>query len=406
MTFAALALPVLFALSATSPAPTGTFHAKLEPVAGHDVWFELAIADNQKNGLSATILNGPDRLAVSKTSWDGKDLVLELSHLDARLVLSPREGGGLAGTFTRVTAAQTVELPVSARKEAPPLPAAVAPGTMAGEWNVSLGPTGKAEALEGVFTQKGVRVFGTLRSTTGDYGPLHGTFDGRNLVLTVFDGVHVYRIAASTADGGSPGGLSGEFRSRASAPVPISFRKKARGDASLDPSALVKAKDPAAPLRLSHPDEKGVAVSLDDPRFRGKALIVSTSGTWCPNCNDEAKVLVDLYARHQSKGLEIVSLFYEYTDDVERSRRQVTRFRERYGIRYTTLLAGTTKTAKDSPLVLALDGWQGYPTTLFLDRQHRIVKTHSGFDGPATGVHHTDLLREMERTVKEILKRK
>ncbi|MBL8112755.1 MAG: TlpA family protein disulfide reductase [Acidobacteria bacterium] len=401
MTFAVFALPVLLALSPTSPAPTGSYHAKLEPVAGHDVAFGLAIAE-KRNGLSATILNGPDRLAVSKASWDGKELVLELSHLDARLVLTPQEGGALAGTFTRVTAAQTVELAVTARKEAPALPARVAQGTMAGEWNVSLGAAGKAEALEGVFTQQGVRVFGTLRSATGDYGPLHGTFDGRDLVLTVFDGVHVYRIAASTGDGG----LSGEFRSRASAPVPITFRRKARGEASLDASALVKAKDPAAPLRLSHPDEKGVAVSLDDPRFAGKALIVSTSGTWCPNCNDEAKVLVDLYARHRSKGLEIVSVFYEYTDDVERSRRQVSRFRERYGIRYTTLLAGTTKTAKDTPLVLALDGWQGYPTTLFLDRQHRIVKTHSGFDGPATGVHHTELLKEMERTVKEILRSK
>ena len=36
-------------------------------------------------------------------------------------------------------------------------------------------------------------------------------------------------------------------------------------------------------------------------------LIVSISGSWCPNCHDEAPFLADLYRRYQAKGLEIVA---------------------------------------------------------------------------------------------------
>ena len=88
---------------------------------------------------------------------------------------------------------------------------------------------------------------------------------------------------------------------------------------------------------------------------------------------------------------------------MKRNRRQVKRFIERFGTRSPILLAGTTRGAPASPAILPLEGWEGYPTTLFLDRRHRIVKIHSGFDGPATGERFTKLKKEIEAAVEKLL---
>ena len=134
-------------------------------------------------------------------------------------------------------------------------------------------------------------------------------------------------------------------------------------------------------------------------------MLVAFMGTWCPNCADEAPFLRDLEAKYGPRGLAVVSLTFEYTDDVARNRRQVKRFVERFGTTHPILLAGTTKDAPESPATLPLQGWEGYPTTLFLDRQHRIVKIHSGFDGPATGERFTRLKKEIESAVETLLRK-
>ncbi len=126
-------------------------------------------------------------------------------------------------------------------------------------------------------------------------------------------------------------------------------------------------------------------------------------GTWCPNCHDEAVLLRDLKARYRDRGLEVVALTWEYTDDLERSRRLVAQFVSRHRVNYPILFAGTTKSAAASAPRQQLDGFAGYPTTLYLDRSHRIVRVHSGFDGPATGERHAQLKKEMDKTVRELL---
>ncbi len=67
-----------------------------------------------------------------------------------------------------------------------------------------------------------------------------------------------------------------------------------------------KLKNPDAPFTFSFPDLDGKPVSLDDARFRGKVVIVSIGGSWCPNCHDEAKFLQpyyeDLHARVPAAG--------------------------------------------------------------------------------------------------------
>lgn len=390
------------ARGAEPPVPTGTWHAALVPVPGVEVGFVLDVSSKGRR-LSASLVNGQHRTPFTSASWDGATLVLDLAHLDARLTARPA-GASLEGTYTRTTSAGTVEVPFRAGRT-PPAEPSLPRGAPAvgGEWGIVMGEGEKASRLVGSFRQRGARVDGTVRESTGDWGPLNGTWDGRALVLTVFDGVHVYRLTGELRPDGT---LAGEFRSRANPPVPWTGKRLREGeDAAFVPAGegVVESKDPSAPFVFSLPDEDGRLVSSTDPAFAGRPMVVSIGGTWCPNCNDEAPLLAELHARYRGKGLSVVGLSFEYTADAERSRRQVKRFRERYALAYPVLVAGSTKEARTSPVLSQLSGFEGYPTTLFLDRDHRVVKAHSGFDGPATGERFTALKTEFEKTIRSLL---
>jgi thiol-disulfide isomerase/thioredoxin len=398
-----LAAPLLAAPPSAPPPPTGTWHAMLVPAEGVEVPFELRV-ETRGGALSAAVVNGAIESPFTSASWADGLLTLEWTHLDARLTARP-EGDRMTGSYVRIGAAGAVSVPFAASRRAPAVkePPAGAP-SVDGEWGITLGAGEKMDRLLGVFREAKGRVTGSALSTSGDYGPLHGTWDGERLVLSVFDGVFIYRLDARRQADGT---LAGEFRARASAPVPwTAVRLDAKAaDAFLpDGYSALRAKDPSKPFRFAFPDADGKTVSSDGPRLAGKALVVTFSGTWCPNCNDEAPVLEALYRKYRARGLEVVALHFEYTDDAARSSRLLKSFAARYGVTYPLLLAGTTKEAKASPVSLQLEGSRPYPTTLFLDRSHRIVRAHTGFDGPATGDRFAKLKKEMEETVETLLR--
>lgn len=401
LAFVVLASRLLVAQGAP---PVGRWYATLEPAPGLEVAFGLKV-ESKGGKLSGALLNGAAESRFTAVTWAGELLTLELAHYDARLV-ARLDGGLLKGTFSRAIPSGTIEIPLRATRTAPavPWPPKGAP-SVAGDWGVEMGEGEKASRLLATFRQDGGRATGTLLGSTGDYGPMHGTWDGKTLALTVFDGVFIYRLDGTLAAGNS---LSGTFRTRSGAATPWkATRLDAAGAAAWLPggASIVRAKDPDARVRFSCPSEGGKLVSLDDPDFRDRPVVISISGSWCPNCHDEAPVLEEIYRRYRGKGLAVVSLSYEYTEDAERSFRQIARFRERHGITYPILFAGTTKSAASSSPIDLLDGWKGYPTTLFLDRGHRIVKAHSGFDGPSTGARFAAQKKELEEAVKGILAR-
>lgn len=385
--------------------PVGLWHAALVPTSEYPVYFDLRIAAGKGGTLSGAIVNGGVETPLSSVTWDGTTLVLGIASYDMTITAT-RAGDALDGTYRRTVVSGVAEVPFTASRAAPPLPPAPADGkSLAGSWAVEVGgPPGKVEKLTGVFAQKGAVLTGTFLSVTGDYGALHGWFDGERMLLTVFDGVHVYRYDGELLPDGT---LAGEHRSRTSPPVAWkASRLDPRAAASNLPGGfeVVRAKDPRAPYAFAYPDADGKIVSSADPRFAGKPMVVNFMGTWCPNCADEAPVLGALAARFGPKGVGFVSLAFEYTDDVERNRRQVKRFVERFRVTYPVLIAGTTRTARETAAVKPLEGFEGYPTTLFLDRAHRIVKIHSGFDGPATGERHARAKKEFEEAVEALLR--
>ena len=89
-------------------------------------------------------------------------------------------------------------------------------------------------------------------------------------------------------------------------------RRRAKGLPRAERSVALhqrQGSDRAVPFQLSR--SRRQVVSNTDPRFRGKVVIVSIGGSWCPNCHDEAPFLVELYKKYRETGLEIVELSFE-----------------------------------------------------------------------------------------------
>jgi thiol-disulfide isomerase/thioredoxin len=127
---------------------------------------------------------------------------------------------------------------------------------------------------------------------------------------------------------------------------------------------------------------------------------VNITGSWCPNCHDEAPFLAEVYRKYRAQGLEIVALSFEEADQLKDPTR-LRAFLARYGIEYTVLLGGTTDEAP-AKLSQALN-WDAWPTTFFLGRDGRVRKVHTGFPSKASGDLYTQATREFTEQVEHLL---
>jgi hypothetical protein len=110
-----------------------------------------------------------------------------------------------------------------------------------------------------------------------------------------------------------------------------------------------------------------------------------------------------LYREYRGKGVEVVSLMFEHFGDFPQAAEATHRFRQHYGIEYTTLIAGISNKDEASKKLPMLDRVHAFPTTIFVDRKGNVRKIHTGFSGPATGAHYTQFVDEVKATLDQLL---
>jgi thiol-disulfide isomerase/thioredoxin len=144
-------------------------------------------------------------------------------------------------------------------------------------------------------------------------------------------------------------------------------------------------------------------ISLSDDRFKNKVVVLQIMGTWCPNCLDESKYLAQYYKEH-SKDLEIIGLAFEYVKTEEKAFANINRLKERIGITYPILLAqvGSSSKAKANDKLPMLNHVLSYPTTIILDKNGKVRKIQTGFNGPATGERYTKFKAEFESLIANL----
>jgi len=358
------------------------------------------------DGYSAKILNGSEQADTSAVLFDGQQVEIQFDWYDARIRASlSADGQSMQGEWSKTAAEQISRLPFLAtrgytQRFGYPDGAAQITG-LAGIWQAEFVDEDGPSVAVGEFLQSGPVVKGTFLTPTGDYRFLAGHAMNGQLKLSAFDGAHAFLFTAQVQADGS---LKGDFWSRDT--------YHASWQAELNEQAHEVLPDSWEMVQLTREDKRvafafedlnGQLVQLTDERFKDKAVLINIFGTWCPNCNDEAPVLAQFHQQYRDQGFEVVGLAFEYTGDAARDRRQLKRFKQRYGIDYPLLLAGTNDKQQAAEVLGFIDQVVAYPTSLFLDRDHQVVGIHSGFAGPGTGEHYTRLVKKLEDMIISLL---
>jgi thiol-disulfide isomerase/thioredoxin len=388
--------PAVVAQTAAAQSLAGLWDATIT-FNGQDIPFRLQIAGDGSN-LKGWLFNGEDKVVASGASFHDGSLVLNFDSYAAKLEAKLQDGA-LVGQYGPML---KKNYPIAAhRHQAEAGSNAIAP-SINGLWEVAVKSSKGEQAWRLIVQQKSAsNVSAAILRVDGDTGALTGSFKDGKFVLSHFSGGRPALMILTPASDGTLAidmtDLHGKSQMTATRPDVA----RAKGlPPPTDPDHHTSVKDASEPFKFSFPDLNGKIVSNADARFQGKVVLVNITGSWCPNCHDEAPFLAELYRKYRSQGLEVVALSFEEGDQLTNPVR-LRAFMKEYGIDYTVLLGGTPDD-RDAKLTqpVNLNSW---PTTFFLGRDGRVRFVHAGFPGPASGELYRQAAHEFEAQVENLL---
>lgn len=401
MRFLLLTISFLFFISCntknTKTLDVGTYRGVLQVQDNQEIPFIFEV----KNDSLLTIFNADEIITVDEITYKNDSVVIQTPVFEGYIIAKIDENS-LKGSFIKPSLDQIVPFEAiksnnrfSSKKEASI--------NITGNWETVFNADHKVDTYlaKGIFTQTNNKVTGTFRTTTGDYRYLEGIVDGDSLKLSTFDGAHAFLFTAKATDST----LNGYFYSGNH--WKEHFTAKLNNEYELtNEENLTFIKEGYEYFDFSFPDTRGRVVSLSDPEFNNKVVILQIMGTWCPNCLDESKFLVKYSKENPNKDLQIIALAFEEAKTREIAYERIKRFKKRIGIEYPVLLAQfgnlANKTLAQQKLPM-LNHIISYPTTIFMDKKGKVRKIHTGFNGPATGEKYTEFTKDFEVFINELL---
>lgn len=143
--------------------------------------------------------------------------------------------------------------------------------------------------------------------------------------------------------------------------------------ASLLLALAISASDAAAQLRVGSAAPEVDLQTLGSARFRlsalkGRPVVMTFWGTWCPPCRDEFPELVHAYQKYHAGGLEVVAVNQR---DQELTTTAVQEFVTEFSVPFTVVLDLRGRSRRAYRLI-------GLPTTVFIDTAGVIRRVVSG----------------------------
>ncbi|MGA2136102.1 MAG: TlpA disulfide reductase family protein [Bryobacteraceae bacterium] len=385
---------LLFAQAAGAQSLAGRWEATvtLNDVA---IPFRMDISGEGSN-ISGCFFNGDDKVVSTGGRFEDGSLVLDFAQYATQLRATLKDGR-LAGQYKSARASYVFQ----ARPFVAPREAESAAPSIAGLWEVAVQSPKGESAWRLIVRQTGADVSAAILRVDGDTGALTGSYRDGRFVLSHFSGARpALLVLTPSSDGTLAVTLSGfKDKKELIAVRPDVARAKGLPEPT-DPEHHTTVKEVSEPLRFSFPDLNGHLVSNTDARFEGKVVLVNITGSWCPNCHDEAPFLAALYRQYRNQGVEIVALSFEEAEQLKNPER-LRAFVKQYGIEYTVLIAGEPGELHDKlPQAVNLNCW---PTTFILGRDGRVRGVHAGFPGHASGALRAEAEREFTASIDRLL---
>jgi len=381
----------------------GLWRGEILRTDGHVIPFNFQ-TKNLAGKMIIYVINGTERLMVDQIRQQGDSLFIDMPFFDSHFALRILDDQQLEGRWIKNYGNRQVLTPFRAVFPGPErYPAPKTPDfNISGRWSVYFKNERDSTEAVGEFKQSGSEVRGTFLTITGDYRFLDGVVSGDTLKLSTFDGANAYSFESEITDTNK---MKGYFYSGAST-VHTWVAEKNEQAKLPDEYSQTRLKDPAnATLHFKFPDLNEHLVSLSDPVFKDKVVIVQILGSWCPNCMDETRFLSAYYLKNKSRGVEIVGLAYERTTSFSETKKLLQPFINRFHVTYPILATGiltsdSLRTEKTLPEIREIIG---FPTTIFIDKKGMIRKIHTGFNGPGTGEHFEMYQKEFNQLINSLL---
>jgi len=384
---------------------TGTWRGALKNSAGNELPFNFEVKENAGK-QQLIVMNGAERIKVTNIKFKGDSVLIRMPLFNSEFKLKST-GAGLTGKWIKHYADKDMAMDFTAEPgqswrffktaEKPAF-------NISGRWSATFGEGGKKDIRVGEFKQVGAHVTGTFLTTTGDDRYLEGTVAGNKLYLSTFDGGHAFLFIATIKDAKTL--VDGKDQSEYAEVT--NWTAVADANAKLpDAYSLTYLKPGYKKIAFTFPDINGEKVSLSDPRYKNKVVIVQMLGSWCPNCMDETPFLVNYYKKFHAKGVEVIGLAYERTSDFKKSQPLIQQVKNKFNVPYPLLITGYTMYHDDPMKSLPmLADYKGFPTTIIIDKKGNVRKIHTGFTGPGTGKYYTEFVAEFEKMTNDLLAEK
>ncbi len=347
----------------------------------------------QGSTVQGTFFNGEELYPSTSGSFSNGSLVLNYEYTSGKLEANFKDGR-LQGTFHTTRGNYGFS---AVPHTAPPPPSANAP-SIDGDWEIA-NKSGKGEqAWQFLVRQTGPQVAASILRIDGDTGVLTGVWRDGKFTLSHFSGARANLLEVTPQpDGSLHIVMNGSTQYTALRPDVA----RAKGLAPpTDPADHTGVKDPSEPFRFAFTDLSGKIIAQDDPRLKGKVIVLNVFGSWCPNCHDEAPFLEEMYKKYRARGVEVVGLDFEEPDQLQDPVR-MRAFAKRYGIDYTVLVAGVTGEVNEK--LPQMNNFNAWPTTFFLGKDGRVAHVHAGFPSSASGKKYSEAKQDFAQTVERLL---
>ncbi len=269
---------------------------------------------------------------------------------------------------------------------------------LAGDWKVDFfkedGSLEKSSLGRFKKNKRGA-IQGTLITETGDYRFFEGEGKSNLYQLFGFDGQMNFVFSVKLNKDKFEGRIySGN-----------SWNRKIIGTRSNDfklndPEELTKFNTKLVEFKAKQLD--GSDFLFDKKTFPNTPVILQVFGSWCPNCLDESEFLNSFLEKE--KNLKVIAVSFERALNHKKAAYQIEKFKKRINAQYLFVVGSHDKDQKGVLEVLPfLENHLSYPTMIFLDKNKKIHRIHTGFSGPATGKAFEDFKVKFKSIVQEIL---
>ncbi len=247
----------------------------------------------------------------------------------------------------------------------------------------------------GEFEQQKDKVTGTFRTESGDFRFLEGQVVGGKLFLSCFDGAHAFLFTAEIFSDS----LAGKFYSGNHYQASWQGRKVMQGVLKNPDSLSFVQNDEEFHFGFETPD--GKMINFQDEPYRGKLKLVQIMGSWCPNCMDEALFLKEQYSELLNDSIILVGLSFERHKEKSKAMERILQYKDKLQLPYDIAWGGPANRDSASRKIPQITHIMAYPSLLFIDRKNKIVKVHSGFDGPAT-TKYMEYQNQFKKNIQEL----